>query len=138
MPKSTYARDGDPFAGLRLCFFDAFVSCDSGADDWRCIHRSKAVRYMCDIIWICQKVLGESSILGIAAKLCFSADCLPGLRSDFGQLHPFPVDEEKAQFIGPFLPPANDLRVAFLLVKLRDVLDRSPACDVPFFALAKH
>src|SRR5579863_1966585 len=81
MPKSTYARDGDPFAGLRLCFFDAFVSCDSGADDWRCIHRSKAVRYMCDIIWICQKVLGESSILGIAAKLCFSADCLPGLQA---------------------------------------------------------
>ena len=56
----------------------------------------------------------------------------------FGQLHHFAGDVEQAQFIRPFLPSSDDFRIAFFLVKLRDVLDRSPARNVPFFAMAKH
>ena len=45
---------------------------------------------------------------------------------------------DQSEFVRPFLPPSNDLRVSVFFVKFGDVLDGTPAGDVPLFAFPEN
>src|ERR1700679_398341 len=60
------------------------------------------------------------------------------LRRRLGELQRPPIGIHQVQLIGPPLSMVDDLGVAVLFHKRRDMLDRAPAGYVPVVSLAEH
>src|SRR4051794_24592491 len=70
-------------------------------------------------------------------RCAFSIGFSPSL-STLRQFHRLSMGIDQSEFIRPFLAPAHDLRISVDFVEFGDMLDRTPAGDMPVLALAEY